>query len=226
MNYEMIGRNMGCVFCENQQDRYYLYNGRKMCRMISEDEYWTIFPTIGAFVEGYVLHVLKRHATASALCTMDEISRLKRNVLDLAQKYQSVYHCQFSYIFEHGSIDAAYEASCCINHTHVHMLPTTKDIDSVLSRVYLNEALVFECLDDAYQSVLQREMRSYILVGGIHSSKYWVLDTTENVRPSQYMRQVMYSLLVGDPNTYQWDWRRFPYLDNVFNTAKHMNVQM
>ena len=208
-----------CVFCENQQGRYLECSNGTINRIILEDQYWAIMPTLGAFVEGYVLHVLKRHTQASYFCSKNEIDSLEDNITAIHDTYKRTYGTEYACIFEHGAIKEEYKSACCINHTHIHMLPSKYDVYEDVTKYLKVDRIEVSTLAECYEIIRHSNMSSYIMFGNPILAKYSIVNTSENVCPSQYLRQVLYKILVGSSLDYGWDWRKNFYYDVIKKTV-------
>ena len=215
---------MNCVFCEDDMGSHIKLGNTDYNRLILDDENWLIYPTIGAFVEGYILHVLKRHTQSSFYCTKNELDSLLLNIHRISIIYKRVYRMNYAYIFEHGTIGAAYQTTCCIEHTHIHMLPAPMDILFGIVKDIHTPLYPVPSLIDCYSIIENRKILSYIILGEVSASSYFVLDCTAGLYPSQFMRMKMYKELVnGSLLDYGWDWRVKPYNENIKKTKEALN---
>ena len=213
---------MNCVFCEDNGRVCQLPNGN-YDRTIYEDDNWIIYPTIGAFVEGYILHVLKRHTLSGFECSKEEIKSLSSNIQLLYNVFRREYHVEYAYVFEHGNTRAERISSCCIDHTHIHMLPISIDKQQVIKNAIRGSMYSATSLSECYQIINKEGFNAYILWGDISRQKYYVIDDSKGLFPSQYMRMMMYGILTGKSiNDYGWDWRIFPCYDNIMRTTEKM----
>lgn len=213
---------MNCVFCEENGRVCQLSNGN-FDRTIYEDESWIIYPTIGAFVEGYILHVLKRHTISGFECSREEIKSLSSNIQLLYNAFRREYHTEYAYVFEHGNTKADKISSCCIDHTHIHMLPSSMNIQQEIKKTTKSFMCPTSSLAECYYIINEERYSAYILWGDISQKKYYVIDDSKGLFPSQYMRMLMYNILTGKPiSDYGWDWRVYPCYDNIMRTTEKM----
>ncbi|PSQ50083.1 hypothetical protein BRD15_02330 [Halobacteriales archaeon SW_6_65_15] len=115
-----------CEFCYPSRSRTILY----------EDESVYLMPSLGQFVEGYLLLISKQHRNCIADVTDDHLESVKQTVANqLAETYGS--YC----FFEHGQIGTCYQRaqSKICYHAHLHCLPVpvnfisevAEDFDSI-----------------------------------------------------------------------------------------------
>lgn len=211
---------MECMFCENENGRIIHGDKYDFDRTIFENESWIVYPTIGAYIIGYVLLVLKRHENCAVFCSENELKQMMRIVSYISQKYIEKDKTTQTYIFEHGAVDTSHQLACCINHTHLHVIPSIIDIYSAVVNHFPTEYEEFSSLLDCYEWIKRKNMKSYILYGNTNHSKYCVVDSSINVYPSQYLRQITYRMLVNDQKQRGWDWRQYPYYQNMIATIR------
>ena len=208
---------MDCVFC-NENGRFVLIDNHYFDRTICEDKYWIMYPTIGAYVVGYVLLVLKRHENCAAFCSHNELKQLMDRITKTYNVNTKTNKLTHTYVFEHGAPAESHQSACCINHAHIHLLPSNKDIYTDVVNRFTSAHEEYSSLYSCYEAVRNRNISSYILFGDHSRSKYCFVDSTIDVYPSQYIRQLTYYLLVEDRKQNGWDWRLYPYYQNMMDT--------
>ena len=217
---------MNCVFCEDNGRVCLLPNGN-YDRTIYEDDSWLIYPTIGAFVEGYILHVLKRHTISGFECSRKEINTLSSNIRLFYNTFRKAYHAEYAYVFEHGNTRADRISTCCIDHTHIHMLPSIIDKQQEIKDAIRGSIYPASSLSECYQIIKEKGLSAYILWGDVSRQKYYVIDDSRGLYPSQYMRMLMYSILTGKSiSDYGWDWRKNPCYSNLIRTSEKMKSSL
>lgn len=209
---------MECVFCENENGRILRIADHELERTVLENEDWIVYPTLGAYVIGYVLVVLKRHKTCTASCENNELMSLLVILSRIAQIFKKAHSTTSVFVFEHGALKKSRQLACCINHAHIHIFPSHTDIYSAVVNQIPSHIEEFPELDKCYEWIKNRRIDSYLLFGSITLSKYCVVDTSIDVYPSQYLRQLTYRLLVSDQTRRGWDWRQYPYYQNMLET--------
>lgn len=110
------------------------------------------------------------------------------------------------------------QLACCINHAHIHIFPSNTDIYSAVVNQIPSHNEEFPDLEKCYEWIRKKQIGSYLLFGNMTLSRYCVVDTSIDVYPSQYLRQLTYRLLVPDQTRRGWDWRQYPYYQNMLDT--------
>ncbi len=133
-----------CVFCDLAREKksidfihvntenFYDYS-------IYETKHFTLKISKGPYNEGHFLIVSKQHYDRYADLPVDALQDFK-NLQRLVENYFSSEYGSFI-SFEHGSVYANGNSTCslnsagsCIDHLHVHFIPTRIDLESYMSR--------------------------------------------------------------------------------------------
>ena len=215
---------MDCVFCNLEEYRIIKYNNFSFDRVIHEDKHWVVVPTLGAFLDGYILLISKKHSKSSYLCSPREISSLSGNIYRMFNIYKKVYRKKHAYIFEHGSIDDNYASACCVDHTHIHMFPSPIDIYDAVAKKFIYGYTEHKSLHALYAHIRKRNIKSYLLFGDLVYKRYILIDASENIYPSQYLRQTVYSLFNNITSDNKWDWRHNPMIENTYKIKKEIEL--
>lgn len=211
-----------CVFCDFDMYAMVDVDGETICRVIWENDAWIVVPTLGAFIGGYVLLVAKRHSRSGYYCDNEERTLLNLAIKCMSDAFQDIYGDEYAYVFEHGSVGERYRSACCVDHTHLHMFPTNVDIYHKVLSFFINEYTEHSSINEVYEYIEKKGIQSYLMFGDVKQGVFALVDTTESVYPSQFLRQVIYGILVGEPSDYGWDWRRYAMLDKVQKIAMEM----
>jgi ATP adenylyltransferase len=195
---------MDCHFCEesliNLQDKKEIVN-----RIIYSSENFNVFPTLGSFVEGYLLIAPKSHHISIAqiisnlYVEFEEVIGTVRDVLSIA-------YCQ-PIFFEHGPISRYDKGGCCIQHAHLHCVPVDIEILEDLSKHFKYEEI-------NKFSELPKE-QSYLFYENKDKKRF--VFPLDSIIPSQYIRQIL-SVRLKCPE--KWDWRQYPGLEEIKKTIK------
>ena len=222
----MLVNDNGCPFCNE-------FNGRKELsyfevmygskydiaeRCIFQTDNFSCVPSIGSFVEGYVLVVPKQHFLSVLTMPESHIKELLSIIRILASFYKSFYHQNFL-IYEHGTADIKNVGGMSVVHAHLHFLPCAQ---KVISLFHEYEFLRFDSLFAAQKYYLENSSHPYLLLKDIDNSIY--LAIAENI-PSQYFRKKIcdFCSLKGTG-----DWKEYPYIDNIkktLATAKEFRIK-
>lgn len=212
----MLVNDNGCPFCNE-------FNGHKELsyfeimigspygiteRRVFETKNFVCVPSIGSFVEGYLLVIPKRHYLSTLMLPEDNLKELQLIISVLSNFYKEKYKQSFL-IYEHGTSTSEKVGGMSVTHAHLHFLPCSMRIISSLSEF---EFLKFESLlavKDYYSHV---NGGPYLLLKDNDNSYY--LSITENI-PSQYFRKKVCDIcsMKGTGN-----WKEFPYIENIKKT--------
>jgi ATP adenylyltransferase len=91
-------------------------------RVIWENDRFIVIPTVGCFVEGYVMIMPKRHTFSMAQLEKDELKELSRLSTQLYYKLKHKYGEIM--IAEHGAVSCDIRGAQCCDHAHLHFIPT------------------------------------------------------------------------------------------------------
>lgn len=182
-------------------------------RIIAETENFVVAATIGAFVEGYVLIISKSHyfsiAQMPSLCHKE----LQLLLGSVQKKIRDTYD-RNSVCFEHGESSCSRTAGGCISHAHIHVIPCDKPMIAEINYLGLNYREITSvvelarlCRNCAYLFFQDTSNKKYVFSGQIY--------------PSQLFRQLLSSYYgLGD----KWDWRRYPFIDNIEKTIERLRI--
>ena len=181
-------------------------------RIIAESEHFIVMPTIGAFVEGYVMIVSKEHYECIAKMPEQYIYEIEQ-LIDRIRKYIQKTYIMDAICFEHGSISCRNQAGGCITHAHLHIVPCDVLMIEKVKAYGLNAKTIssFTSLQ-----IYGKKDISYLYFEDINREKYII---EEKVIISQFFRQLM-ACHVGLSS--QWDWRQHFFLDKLKKTIEQM----
>jgi diadenosine tetraphosphate (Ap4A) HIT family hydrolase len=199
---------LDCAFCDKFADESSPYRHWYDVSLYSTPDV-VVVPGLGASEAGYVLIVPRSHYTSLACLpspALDDIRAAK----GLVDEVLSVCFRR-PVFFEHGPGDAAIGAGGCIEHAHLHALPTEIDLLALLEQRHpLNP-----CGDLAHLGALRTT--SYIYVE--QASRGFVLTPPASV-PGQYVRRLL-AAAQGTPD--QWDYALFPNYAAVESTIEKLS---
>jgi diadenosine tetraphosphate (Ap4A) HIT family hydrolase len=161
--------------------------------LILESPNFVVVPTLGHFIPGWCLIVPRLHyACMGALET-----HLYPEFLSVKSQLETILRSIYGDViqFEHGPCSLG-TAGACVDHAHLHMVPTRADIGAELSSRFMGYPVDgMTVLASAY-----RAGRSYLFYENNEgeSSMYDV-----SVLPSQYMRMLLAQEL-GMLERYDW----------------------
>jgi len=159
----------------------------------------------GAFVRGWLLIFPVRHVTSLWQLDDGELRALDGVVASVS----SVLFEQFGrplFLFEHGCPgDRTRHTGRCVDHAHLHCVPTAVDVVPILAAEYRSRA--FASMIDLHSVPVPSE--PYVLCSTVEGTMA-VFDT--GPIPSQWMRKLL-AAQFGNPEI--WDWRLHPMSDEV-----------
>ena len=169
-------------------------------------------PSIGAFVEGYLLVVTAGHCSSMGELPMPKLAALETLIFNGRKVVERIWGKR-CVVFEHGPASAEKRAGCCVDHAHMHIVPCGIDILADLHPALCPEEIDgLGALRDAHTAG-----RGYLYYETPSSKKYIML--ADNL-PSQYIRQVLAGVL-GLPEG-EWDWRRHACCGNIRETLRRL----
>ncbi len=181
-------------------------------RYLFESKDFIVFPSVGTLVPGHVLVVPKRHTTAMAYLDKREVSNLKTIIQFLSNILGKIYDKNII-CMEHGAVKLTHSTGICVDHAHIHLLPTNlpiiKQIHFKMNKIGLQEL-----------RNLQKMCNEYILVSqGIENLFFSVVDRI----PSQFLRKIFFDAekLSGD-----WNWREDQRINLMQQTINDINQYM
>jgi hypothetical protein len=139
---------------------------------------------------------------------LSELNILRREVRDLLTKRYS-----HPIAFEHGPGLPIGMGGGCIDHAHIHVLPSEIDLLPLLSKYDMK--LIG---DTNYTYEIERKDRPYLLYEDQRGHIY--MGNGENV-PSQFIRRIIANEL-GIPD--QWDYAVFPKYELIEATIDKLTV--
>lgn len=181
-------------------------------RVLAETEHFIVIPTIGAFVDGYVMIVTKEHYECIGKMPAEAIGELEQLISRIKKCIRETYQMD-TVCFEHGGVSCAKRAGGCIVHAHLHLVPCDSPIiDEVRDRGFTADSI-------SGLSSLQKYGKDnlpYLYFEDTDGQKYIV---RERFVISQFFRQLLAHHFGLDS---QWDWRQHFFLDNMVKIVERM----
>ena len=195
-----------CPYCDELKNGF-PYGDRKN-RIVYRSKNFYVFPALGQLVEGYLLIASRHHFISlggiptAYYAELQEVRQKVRNALRL------VYGPAI--FFEHGAVNTNLRGGCCIDHAHLHAVPTKLDLLDDLTSAFRSRPI--NSWEDLARSF--RQQHSYLYYEN-QSAQQYLFDAPDNM-PAQYIRKLLAKKL-GRPN--QWNWMTDPTLDKVAKTT-------
>ncbi len=210
----------GIVYCENDILYKQLYNKFGKSRIIYETSHWAILPTIGCFVEGYVLAVNKSHYLSLHQCDVES----KNEFINLVELFRCVYRDIYKsdmVFFEHGTIMREH-SSCSVEHVHLHFIPIQDSIWHQFLLLYNPKYYKIIDINQLSDIVESNHLVSYLLFCDIDGATY-VIEPDKKKYPSQFFRMFILECIGKSNKCDSWNWKKDFYIENMYSTYKNLS---
>lgn len=119
--------------------------------ILYESENFFIVPTVGQMgIEGYILLCSKKHYYGLGDVPREYETELEEILVKIKKVLFDVYGSKIL-IFEHGPRLGCYKGGGCIEHAHMHLVPTDTDIIDFLSKKFkIKKLQTFDELRDIF----------------------------------------------------------------------------
>ena len=209
-----------CDFCEELNGERSLYqkiaekDALPLNRKIYEGTHWTIMPTLGSIVPGYLLLVANRHILSVSSCTVNELEELQYLINIIRDKLENTYQYP-CVLFEHGAGCGSGLSASCVDHCHIHILPLKEELDTKLnfSNFHMTELNSLREIADKVENM------PYMLYQN-QKKQYYLLQS--DIYISQYFRQLI-AISINQPD--KWDWRQYHFSQNIKQTIEDFKDQ-
>ena len=131
-----------CVFCSDAcetMDAYEEMTTPSPSYLLARLEGLRILIDNAPVAPGHVLIVPDEHVRSAALLGAEHLAGIDDVVSRLCRGLAEVFDSPIV-VFEHGTGGERQKYSCCLDHVHLHAVPTTADVD----RWFENETLLLE----------------------------------------------------------------------------------
>lgn len=214
----MMGK---CCFCEEYRSplasRYYMELGQKIgiaSRILFETENWYAVPSLGCLTVGYILLVCKRHYLSAAALN----SKLFQEMLELkglAEKKIDEKLGLKCLAFEHGTTSALYSGANSVDHVHLHILPSAKEVwPDISSRHGLEGFITVGSYNDLYSLWTSSRPKTYLIFQDLDQTIHYKPDA--GGMPSQFFRKCLAPYFKAD----EWNWKEELYPENLMKTIQ------
>ena len=194
-----------CLFCK-------LLAGKPVHEQASlyESENFLVIPGSGAFLDGYMMILPKSHVMSCAELDYKQRMEMLQVIDDVKYILRNIYRKNIL-VWENGSgLDGRGKPKTSIVHAHIHVCPSTLNVLETTKATGIKiHPIDFENLPDYKRN-------SYLLI--MDYDENWYISYNPNMYiPRQYVRQMI--ALEHNINSELWNWRRFPFWDNVEKTG-------
>lgn len=212
----------GCPFCNEFNGKKHLSYFEKNIgtmrgiheRCILETKNFVCVPSIGSFVEGYLLIIPKKHFLSFLSIPFNYTKELFSIFDCLNDYYLNFYNSKFI-VFEHGSSNQDNTGGMSVFHAHLHVVPYDLSFFSIVRDYQFMKFNSFLAVKNAYCS--RTEQNPYLFFKDTNGDYYY--SENKNI-PSQFFRKRMCNSL-GLIN--MGDWKEYPFIENIEKTISSAN---
>ena len=196
---------MSCPFCEvaNRTESSVAPEER----ILAATEHFVAKPGLGPLSEGYVLVIPRDHSISFSEMDAPLLREASLLTEALASQLRAMYDLPISY-FEHGCFSGGGRGGACIDHAHLHLLPTAVDLSETLASRFRSERIRGLGALAGYCDRYKRPYLYYHAPTGVDTT-YDVPDVLE----SQFLRRLLSQQLGLEVD--RWDWRLFPLREEI-----------
>lgn len=208
-----------CQFCEGLKNGFFEFEKNIPLdpelqfknRVIFETENFVVFPSIGQFVEGYLLIASKKHYRAIGSLPPKLYGELDSIITKIRKLLSDFYEIPLFY--ENGSAPGVIKGVNTVDHLHLHAMPVSVDLLPLLTREFKCEPL--SSYNDLH-SLFERGISYYYLESNSGKKYYFeVIDKPQ----SQYIRQLIAKdLSIPD----RWNWKEYYGVDELRRTTDRL----
>lgn len=196
---------MNCLFCE-------VARGSRSSdapeeHILAASENFIAKPGLGPLSEGYLLIIPREHSVSFSEMDIPSLKEASLLTQELASRLQKMYDLPISY-FEHGCFSGGGRGGSCIDHAHLHLLPTTVNLGKTLGERFQSKRIQGLTELSGYCDRSKRPYIYYHAPTGL-DTLYDVPNTLE----SQFLRRLISQQLGLEGN--RWDWRLFPLREEI-----------
>lgn len=213
-----------CGFCaeihnipsdNNMLLQYITPNTGLQTRILAQTEHFVVIPTLGSFVEGYVMVLSREHFDCVGKIPPEQLPELKA-LLEAMKKQVKLCYNTDTVCFEHGSVSCTNRFGGCINHAHIHIVPCCNSLVDEIGQYELQTQQIGSIED--LQEYGQR-CEPYLYFQDTDDREY--LITGDNV-VSQFFRKL---LAQQHDVAEKWDWRSDLCMDNLQKTCERLGKE-
>lgn len=181
--------------------------------IIYESENFFAVPALGQLgIEGYLLLCSKKHHIGLGDIPKIYYPELE-NFLDKTRNVIFSVYGSGVLMFEHGPRFSCHKGGGCLDHAHLHLVPTSVDVMDFLNKIFKPQKINGL---DRLKKIFKKQKSSYLFLID-QSKKRYVIETTIPI-PSQYIRQIIASKM----GVKDWDWRINPDRKTFIKTIKRL----
>ena len=214
---------MSCAFCTELASPDHLcepYNGN---RILYEDDYFVVLPTVGCLVEGYVMIMPQDHTFSIAQLDKRALRRLAHMTCQLHAQLERIYGKVA--IAEHGAVSCDVKGAQCCDHAHLHFIPCgTEEKMKKMCDEYANAQRISgnkpEFLN-TIQDIHVYNLYAYILFAT--QPGYYNIWKSSDGFARQFCRRAA-ATAHGIPH--QYNWKEHFFVDNMRKTVGRLQGKL
>lgn len=206
----------GCIFCDvatapNVNHTYGIVSREVLTSLVvAETSSFFVLLDIAPLIKNHCLVVTKEHLPAFAYLPFEKWDEFEALLKKLTEDLANFYGFRPS-LFEHGVAWQNTLPSCCINHAHIHIVPTNLDITA---RIELDGFVLMSSGNYKANSHIIKGNHYLYYEASSQIGKFY--DASK--LPSQYLRQILAEFLeVGI-----WNWHDYISLKNPNYIAEYL----
>lgn len=198
-----------CAYCGYIKQNFF-DKKINMSRIVYKSDNFFVIPTLGQFINGYLLIIPISHIMSNAELDSSLREEFLTVLDDITYILELTYHTSNFLVWENGTGNSGIgKAKDSVVHAHTHIAP------SKLSASEIETISKFSFDKIPYEYLSLYGNHSYLLIKGIGDN--WLInDNPELYIPRQYVRQ----LLAEEYNISgeSWNWRIYPFLNSIIQT--------
>lgn len=173
-----------------------------------EDKELFIIPAPGTLTPGYLILATKLHINCFAQFDSQEFEKIG-HILNRVKLAGNNLGLPSYVMFEHGGTSPMNKGAACIDHAHLHLVPSPRPNELRLVLLRHFEEVQYDNICD----LSKHKESPYILLST--DTRIFVYQATD--APSQLLRRVL-AHQWGVPDC--WNWRFFPFRENFIATLE------
>jgi diadenosine tetraphosphate (Ap4A) HIT family hydrolase len=180
--------------------------------VLFETQNFTVVPSLGSLIEGWVLITPKEECLNFSLLDQSKFHELEDLINEIKVFQNSIYGS--SILFEHGPSKICSKTGCGVDYAHLHMVPFGQDLLNGFGR-FLNINLEWQRIKGISEiSAINKIGKDYLYYRTPDNSSFL---TIQDEFPSQVFRQII-AYYLNIPERYNW--KSYPELDVVAKTIR------
>ena len=176
-----------------------------------------IVPTIGCFMEGYLLAITRKHVYSTGELRSRELAKVEADLSELVKNLEGIFETDSYIVFEHGSAGPSRPGGSCVRHAHYHLMPIgMQNIRRVLMQRAPKQKVAMKWIElSSYSKLSEFKGENYAFVDSGLEKWIWLEPTIDAFRlPGQWIRKTVASFY----DVEEWDWASDAGLGRALST--------